>query len=191
MQTEQIVFKRIERKCPHNEHLRALGLVVGLIYDFEVFIDEVKCATFTRKSFRRGFDLFDLDGRIVKAPWIGADGVRRIGDPKYNWRNVDADTKSNFIAVIQSELDYIPTPEQIEQRRADEEKAERAKVAAEREAERIQLIKDAGLELLDALEAARINYIERNGVAVPEDVNAHPLLVKMDSAIAKAKGAQA
>jgi hypothetical protein len=46
----------------------------------------------------------------------------------------------------------------------------------------------AAPELLEAMESARRDYIDKHGIAIPEEQGNYPLLVKMNSAIAKAKG---
>lgn len=46
----------------------------------------------------------------------------------------------------------------------------------------------AAPDLLAALQAARRDYIDTNGIAIPEEQHSYPLLVQMDTAIAKATG---
>lgn len=147
--TPEIKFVRVVRECGHNDNLRPGEKI---IYDFDVIVDGVNLATWKRNIYKRGYYLSDSGGREVKAPWFDASNIRRVEDPAHRWHGVQAENKEQFAEVVIRELDYIPTPAQVEQRRLDEEAANGQAERARLEAHRTDRIKQAGPDLLAALE---------------------------------------
>lgn len=165
--TVKVEFKRVLSDCQHNENLVKLGRTHGLLYDYNVIINGELRGCFHARGYKRGYDLLDAEGVLVRAPWFNAKGVRRV-DAEYNWRHVGADTKEDFIVEIESEFDYIPTAAQLAERAAKAKAEAEAKEKAEAEARRIRQIKEAGPDLLNALKPFA-NLLSDHHERLPDD----------------------
>ena len=75
----KITFKRILRECERNQVLVARHESKGLLYDFEVFEDGVKIATFKRSSTSVGYTLYDRADVLV-GPLVHANRRDRFGE---------------------------------------------------------------------------------------------------------------
>jgi hypothetical protein len=120
-------------------------------YCYDVLFNEAKIAQWRPMLTIRGYTLMDLAGRTVRAPYIGKDGERSDLDSPWHWHNVECKAQGQFAEHVEKERDYIPTPEQIARREADEQAKAEKEAAEEVEAKRIERIKEAGPLLLAAL----------------------------------------
>jgi hypothetical protein len=166
-----IKFIKTERKCGFNETIRQKGETLGIIYDYAIMIDGVKRGEFRRNVHSNGYELFDTGYKAIKNP----DST--VG------RAIRANSKSCFLQTVEHHIGIIPTDEQIKERQAAETKAADKRDAAAAEERRIRTIKEAGVELLTALETAKWmlvrDYIDPQKLEVIE---------KCEAAIKKAKG---
>lgn len=137
-----ITFKRVIRDCPHNQNLQANGETKGLIYDFNVMIGGEHRAIMKRNYRGNGYNVYDPDHQSIKV----ADDHRSA----YPVRD-----QSQFEHVINMlwSKDRIPSLAQLEEARAERQRKADEHKAEEIERDRIWRIKDAGPDLLVALEA--------------------------------------
>lgn len=163
-----IKFIKVERDCPANKTTRKEQAALpekwktprGIIYDYDIIIDGVKRGVWNKNSGSIGYRLMDSSNRPVRAPYFDTKGRRRIEDKEYNWHQITANTQGQFEEEVLKELDYIPTIQQVIMRDALEETKRIEAEAAEVEKWRIIKIKEHGVELLAALEAANRLFVE-------------------------------
>lgn len=152
---KKLTLNRIQRDCPWNGNAAdrvARGESADLIYDFEVLCDGILIAVW-KKLYRngRGYELCDLGGEPVRAPWFDVSGVRHPEEPRHNWYRVSADSQKEFIELVERDFDYIPSQAQVELRQAAKQRAREQEEAEKAEADRIYQIKEAGPDMLTVL----------------------------------------
>lgn len=134
-------FKRRLRDCKHNKSIQESGETRGLIYDYDVIDNEEKAATF--KRWRAEYELFDLGNKPIK----------ELKGASWSSRLITAKSKGEFERVYTEAkaAGRIPTADQVTlrdqayQRQCDEEER------SEKESIRINRIRLAGPDLLEAL----------------------------------------
>lgn len=150
IQKEQIVasitFERFERDCDYNKDLRRDGgeSARGIIYDFKVMIyGEHRCTIKRRYSGSKGYNVEIASSRHYHGPikvdrYVYVIKSQSVFEREINW--------------LMSK-DAIPTTQQIEEMDAEIDRKAAKRKADQDEADRIERIKEAGLELYAAAKA--------------------------------------
>lgn len=147
-------FERVLRDCDYNKRLQAeyagSGTAPHLIYDFKVLINGEFRALLNRRTAGPGYVVYDADHQPI-AP------VRNVGRTiVYGGHAIEFISKqSGFEFAIQRLLTEgaIPTLGELVVRQEQREAAERKALADREERVRVDRIKDAGVDLYEALKA--------------------------------------
>ena len=170
----KIEFQKVERDCPHNKNIRSWLSIGTIIYDFIILIDGEYRAKWgrRRRGYGRGYVLETPNGDLIL-------------DEK-NYRS-ESDSQAKFKNYVEWALTngHIPTLAQLEQMRLKNEAAEKAKQEQLHEEARLEKIRNAAPELLEALKRAE-NFIQGfEDDETQEGIDA--LLSNIRAAIAKAQ----
>lgn len=164
-----ITFTRIERDCPANKNGRnpPTGRNRQLIYDYNVLIGGEHRLTMQRIYTGKGYEISDADGRPIGA----SEWRKNIGQK--------VDTQGDFEEAVTTLLKkgLIPTLAEMADKRVAEQAERERKAAEEVEAQRVQRIQRAGVNLYVALK-----YIAKHS-------GEKTIRAKAEAAIAKAESA--
>lgn len=139
----EIEFKRVERKCDYNTRIREGHSDGHLLYDWDVLIDGERRAQF-RPGVYKGYNLHDADGWPIK----------KANDYGPFARRSDVAAQAGFESKIRSclERSLIPTIDQLAEARAERQRQHEALEAATAEADRLERVREAAPEMLEALQ---------------------------------------
>lgn len=112
-----VIFKKIERVCPHNTKIREKGEKRGIIYDYEIWENGEKKGTFEKQSFSMRYWLVDSASYPVKNE-VNISGQASLKD---------------FATVYKDYKRYIPTVEQIAEREAKKQREREAEEESQRQ----------------------------------------------------------
>lgn len=178
-------FKRTRRECGYNDQVKKEGRGRS-IYDFHVLIDGEHRATVKPLFTRRGYDVFDIDGRPILGQRRNHGRTRLFMGQLVEFFLTKAEMEPRIRLLL--EEGAIPTlAEMVEKRQREAEAQERAEHEG-REHMKLQAVMQAGPDLYAAL-APLVAYLRNNGGdEAYHDADGTGWLSRAETAMRKAEG---
>lgn len=159
-------FERVLRKCGFNDDILRNNKPKNLLlYDFDVFdtATGLKIAVMSRNGFNsRGYRLYDLGNTAI------LDEQRTV---KFVPRFYECKSQGDFVELMERAAPFIPTAEQVAERKAKAEAEAKARAVKAREDSRRSVIQSAGFEtytMLKKLMHACSGTLEQSYAALAE-----------------------